>query len=61
MKLTNIRLVGRFLNTITNQKYNVKKGRRVGRSTDHYFYLQSGTRIYINDTDYFNNHTKISD
>jgi len=59
MKLTNVRPVGRYLNTITGQKYNVKIGQKFGRSTDYYFYLQSGIRMYINDADFHNNHTKI--
>lgn len=61
MKLRNIRNVGRFRNEITKQEYNVKIGRRQGRSTDHYFYLYRGKRMFINDADYFNNHTKIEE
>ena len=61
MKLKNIRPVGRYLNNETGKTYNVKKGRRVGRSTDHYFYLYRNKRQYINDADFYNNYTKIEE
>lgn len=52
MKLTNIKNLGRYKNPSTGRYVNVKKGKRVGRSTDHYFYLYKGKRQFINDSDF---------
>jgi len=53
IKMTNIRKVGRFINPDTNRPVNVHKGRRVGRSTDHYFWILRGTRQIISQDEYF--------
>lgn len=47
MKLTNLRKVGRFRNKSTNKEVNIHKGKKPGYSTDTYFYLYMGKRIYI--------------
>lgn len=49
MKLTNIRPIGRYTNPVTGTPVNVKKGRQVDRSTDIYFYLSMGKRVFISD------------
>ena len=59
MKLRNIRNVGRYVDSNTNKSYNVKKGDRVGRATSHYYYLFRGSRVLINDKDFFDNYEKI--
>jgi hypothetical protein len=58
MKLTRIRDLGRHKNPETGRFVNVKKGTRVGRSTDVIFYLYRGTRIIIDDADFYNNWKK---
>jgi hypothetical protein len=60
MKLSNIIKLGRFKNKETGQEYNVKKGRNLQRSTDHYFYTYSGGRIFITDADFHHKHEKIT-
>lgn len=52
MKLSHIRPVGRFHNATTGQTVNIKKGNRVGRGTDVYFYLHRHTRIVVTDEIY---------
>ena len=59
MRLRNIRPLGRYENNETGKAYNVKTGRRVGRSTDHIFYLYRQKRQYINDADFYSNYTKL--
>lgn len=59
MKLTNIRNLGRYKNTITGKEYNIKTGRRKSRSTDHKFYLYRGKRVFINDSEFYNTYKKI--
>ena len=53
MKLRNIRSLGRFKNVETGKEYNVKSGRRVGRSTDHLFYFYRFKRVFISDADFY--------
>lgn len=60
MKLCNIKPLGRYKNTITNQEYNVKTGYRKDRGTDHKFYLYRGARVYISDSDFYNRHEKLN-
>ena len=55
MKLRNVRPLGRYKNTETNKEYNIKKGQRVQRSTDHIFYLYRGSRVFIEDKDFYSN------
>lgn len=55
MKLTNLRLVGRYINPATGKPVNVRKGRQVGRSVDILFYTYRGSRHLINARDFFNN------
>ncbi len=52
MKLRNVRPVGRYKNTQTGKEYNIKQGTRVGRSTDHYFYLYMGKRQFLSDAEF---------
>lgn len=59
MKLRNVRSIGRYKNTETSKEYNIKKGTKVGRSTTHYYYLYRGSRILINDKDFFDNYQRI--
>jgi hypothetical protein len=59
MKLSNIRNIGRYQHKETGKSYNIKKGTRVGRSTDHIFYLYRNQRQYINDSDFYSNYSKI--
>lgn len=53
MRLTQIKSVGRFEDTRTGKRYNVKRGRNKTRSTDHYFYFYIGKRVYLSDKDFF--------
>lgn len=53
MKLTMIRSLGRYKNIETGKCYNIKKGTRVSRGTDHIFYLYRGTRMYISDKEFY--------
>ena len=59
MKLSNIKNLGRYRNIITKKEYNVKNGYRKQRGTDHKFYLYRGSRIYINDRDFYLFYVKI--
>lgn len=59
MKLRYIRPLGRYKNLITGQEYNVKTGRRMSRGTDHKYYLCRGTRHFISDQDFYQNHKKV--
>ena len=62
MKLTNIRSLGRYTDSETGKTVNVKKGRRVGRSTDILYYLYRGSRVIIQENDFYGNTwTKIED
>lgn len=51
IRFTNTRPVSRMKNVETGQEVNVKKGRRPGRSTDHYFYVNKGVRVFLEDAD----------
>lgn len=53
MKLSNIRPLGRYTNSETGKTVNVKKGKRVERGTDIIFYLYRGTRVIIQDNDFY--------
>lgn len=57
--MINIRNLGRFENTETGQKVNIKKGRNPQRGTDGYFFIRSGVRVMISDRDYHHNWEKI--
>ena len=59
MKLCNIRSIGRYINNNTKKEYNVKTGYRKQRGTSHKFYLYRGKRVFINDMDFYHNHTKV--
>lgn len=59
MKLTLIRNLGRYKNNETGKEYNIKKGKRTDRCTDHIFYLYRNQRQFINDADFYSNYTKI--
>jgi hypothetical protein len=51
MKLTNCKIVGRFTRPDGSQ-VNVHKGRYVGRSTDHLFWLYRNKRQFINENEF---------
>lgn len=53
MKLTNIRPIGRYKNTLTGQTVNVKKGTKSGGRVDFLFYLYKGQRIFLNELDFY--------
>lgn len=59
MKLKWIINKGRFKNTITGKSYNLKSGTRVLRGTTHIYYTYRGTRMFINDKDFYDNYKKI--
>lgn len=50
MKLTNIINYGRF-RLADGREVNVKRGRRVGRGTDVYFYLARMQRVLLSDAE----------
>ena len=50
MKLTNIINWGRF-RMADGREVNVKRGRRLGRGTDVYFYLNSMQRVLLSDAE----------
>lgn len=52
MKLTAIRLLGRYVNPETGRPVNVHKARRVGRGGVLFFY-RSGKRVLITDRDFY--------
>lgn len=52
MKLSNLRIIGRYTNPETGRPVNVHKGRRMGYGTDHYFYLLRGRRVFIGDNEF---------
>jgi hypothetical protein len=59
MKLNYIKAVGRFTNTETGQTYNVKRGRWMTRGVDLLFYLKNGSRQFITDREFHENHVQI--
>lgn len=52
-RLTNIRKLGRYRNTNSNEVYNIWVGRRVGRSIDQMYQLYQGRRIWISDAEVY--------
>jgi hypothetical protein len=50
MKLTNIINWGRF-RLADGREVNVKRGRRLGRGTDVYFYLSRMQRVFLSDAE----------
>lgn len=59
IKLTKIRLLGRFVNPKTGNEVNVRTGKVVSRGTDILFYLQSGKRIGITDFEFYGKWDKV--
>lgn len=55
MRLRRIRDVGRYMNPETERYVNVKKGTRIGRGTDYYFYLFRGGRVFIDEKKFYDN------
>lgn len=53
MKLSRLRIIGRFKNPDTGREVNVHKGRNNARGTDHLFYIRSGARVFINDSEFY--------
>lgn len=51
MKLTRLRLIGRYTNPETGRPVNVYKGTRASRGDDWYFYLYRGKRHFIPEGD----------
>jgi hypothetical protein len=58
-KLSNIRPLGRFKNSITGKEYNLKKGTNKQRGTDSIFYLYMGKREFVSDKDFYSIYEKI--
>jgi len=58
-KLSNIRELGRYKNTITGKEYNLKKGTNKQRGTDSIFYTYRGKREFISDADFYHIYEKI--
>lgn len=61
MKLTAIRDLGRYKNVVTGKSYNIKKGTRLSRGTDHIFYLYRGSRIYISDKEFYSDNIYVKE
>jgi len=59
MKLSNIKELGRYINTETGKEYSLKKGTNKQRGTDHVFYLYRGRKQIISDLDYFSKYKKL--
>lgn len=57
-KLSNIRALGRYKNIETGKEYNIHKGRNPQRGSL-IFYLYRGTRMFINDMDFYHNYKKV--
>ena len=53
MKLTRVRKIGRYTNPETGRKVNVHKGTKVGYGTDALFFIRSGKRVVINDSEFY--------
>lgn len=60
MRLTNLRLLGRYTNPETQNEVNVHTGKQVGRSIDVLFYYYQNKRIPISDRDFYNEWKKVS-
>jgi len=52
MKLTNRRLLGRYFNPETHRPVNVYKARKAGYGTDVRFFIRSGKRVIIQESDF---------
>ncbi len=50
--------IGRYKDTETGKQYNIKKGKRVNRGTDHIFYYYRGKRVFINDNIFYSDRFK---
>ena len=57
-KLSDIRPLGRYTNTTTGSSYNIKKGRDKKKGTDHIFYYNRNSRVFINDAEFCHNFKK---
>jgi hypothetical protein len=53
MKLSNIKKLGRFINTETNTAVNVYQGRNMARGTDHLFYYFRQRRQPVSMADFY--------
>jgi len=58
MKLSGLKLVGRYKNNTTGVEVNVHRGRWMTRGVDITFYYRSGKRVVISDRDFYHNYTK---
>lgn len=58
-RLTNIRPLGRFKNTVTGKEYNLKKGFNKQRGTHSVFYLYRGVRVFVSDLDFYSIYKKV--
>ena len=61
MKLSNIRIVGRYRNEKSGQTVNLHRGRRVGRGDDITFYLRSGKRVIVAEADVYGEWKRVSE
>ena len=52
-RLTNIRNLGRYKEVATDKTVNVKQGRNASRGTDILYYLYRGSRVLIQDCDFY--------
>lgn len=57
--LTNIKTLGRFRNKETGKEYNIKRGRNMRRGTNVLYYLRSGSRVFISDSDFYSTYIKV--
>lgn len=53
MKLTAIKLLGRFRHIGDGRCANIRRGRNAARGTEHYFYLYRRKHIPISDREFF--------
>jgi hypothetical protein len=58
MKLTRLRILGRYINPSTGRPVNVHKGTRANRGDNWYFYLYMGKRQFITEGDFYKNWKK---
>lgn len=58
MKLSNIRLMGRYINPETNRAVNIYIGRRVGKSTELLFYYFRQKRIWVSMGSFYSGNWK---
>ncbi len=59
MKLRNIINMGRWENIESGTQYNLRKGTKVGWSTQYIYYRYRGTRIFIGDSDFYGKYKKV--